>query len=126
MERLYRAGTKSSPEVDFNPSTGNLKISGHSYPENAPAFYQDLFIWLKQYLSHASNPIVMDLYIAYMNTSSTKCLLDMIDMLDIAYAAGVDITINWHYHAKNRSVKECGEELGEALNVVFNLIPDQI
>lgn len=125
MERLYRASTKSSPEVDFNPDTGILKISGQSYPENASAFYQELFGWLKDYLPAACGNIVVELSLSYMNTSSTKCLMDMIYMLEDAFNAGADICINWHYTARNRSMRECGEEFREELNVQFNIIPDE-
>lgn len=124
MQRLYLASTKSSPEVDFNPDTGILKISGQSYPENASSFYQELFAWLKEYLAAACGVIVVELRISYMNTSSTKCLMDMIYLLENAFNAGADICINWHYTAKNRSMRECGEELGEELGLKFNLIPE--
>ena len=124
MERLYRASTTSSPEVDFNPDAGVLKISGQSYPENAPEFYHDLFIWLKDYLLAASSGIIVDLNISYMNTSSTKCMMDFIYMLEDAFNAGSDICINWHYNAKNRSMRECGEEFREDLTVQFNIIPE--
>ncbi|MDF2876447.1 MAG: hypothetical protein K0R22_3130, partial [Sporomusa sp.] len=68
MERLYRAGTKSSPEVDFNPDTGVLKVSGQSYPENAPGFYQDIFVWLKDYFAVTCSRSVVEINISYMNT----------------------------------------------------------
>lgn len=124
MERLYRVGTKSSPEVDFNPDTGVLKISGQSYPENAPGFYQDIFVWLKNYLTVANDKIIVDLNISYMNTSSTKCMMDIIYMIEDAAGEGADICINWHYSAKNRSMRECGEEFREELSIEFNLIPE--
>lgn len=125
MERLYRVSTKSSPEIDFNPDTGVLKISGQSYPENASAFYQELFSWLKNYLPAACGRITMELNIAYMNTSSTKCLMDIIYMLEDAFNAGADICINWHYMKKNRSMRECGEEFKEELNVPFHLVSQE-
>lgn len=123
MERLYQTGTKSSPEVDFDPGTGILKLSGQSYPENASAFYQELFTWLKNYLPAASGTIVVELSLSYMNTSSTKCLMDMIYMLEDAFNAGAELSINWYYTARNRSMRECGEEFREELSVPFNIIP---
>jgi hypothetical protein len=112
--------------VDFNPDIGVLKITGQSYPENPPAFYHDLFVWLKNYLAVANSGIVVELNISYMNTSSTKCLMDMIYILEDAFNAGTDVCINWHYTAKNRSMRECGEEFREELNVRFNIIPEDI
>ncbi len=122
MERLYQAGTKSSPEVDFDPGTGILKLSGQSYPENASVFYQELFTWLRNYLPAASGAIVAELRLSYMNTSSTKCLMDMLYMLEDAFNAGGDVSINWYYIARNRSMRECGEEFREDLSVPFNII----
>lgn len=124
MERLYRASSKSSPEVDFNPDTGILRLSGQSYPENASAFYLELFAWLKNYLAAARSQTVVELSLSYMNTSSTKCLMDMIYMLEDAFNAGGDIRINWHYTTKNRGMRECGEEFKEELCVPFAIIPE--
>lgn len=126
LERLYRASTKSSPEVDFNPEAGVLKIKGQSYPENPPAFYHDLFVWLKKYLAAADHEILVELNISYMNTSSTKCIMDMIYLLEDAFNAGANVCINWHYTARNRSMRECGEEFREELNVKFNIIAEEV
>lgn len=126
LERLYRASTKSSPEIDFDPDKGILKIMGQSYPENPPAFYQDLFAWLKNYLADAEHEVIVELNISYMNTSSTKCIMDIIYILEDAFNAGADVCINWHYTARNRSMRECGEEFREELNVTFNIIPEEL
>ncbi|BBB93515.1 DUF1987 domain-containing protein [Methylomusa anaerophila] len=123
MERLYRTGTKSSPEIDFSPETGVLRVTGQSYPENTSGFYQDIFVWLKDYLAVTGHRIVVEINISYMNTSSTKCLMDMVYMLEDAFNGGSDICVNWYYSTKNRSMRECGEEFGEELSLEFNLIP---
>lgn len=122
MKRLYRQCTKSSPEINFNPETGVLKISGQSYPKNTPAFYQDMFDWLKVYLSTPCDRTVVELNLAYMNTSSTKCLMDIIYMLEDAFDEGANICINWYYRTQNRSMRECGEEIKEGLCMEFNII----
>ncbi len=91
-------------------------------PEIAGEFYQELFTWLKNYLPAASGAIVAELRLSYMNTSSTKCLMDMLYMLEDAFNAGGDVSISWYYIARNRSMRECGEEFREDLSVPFNII----
>lgn len=43
MKLLCIDGSKSTPQIDFNPETNQLRIKGQSYPENAYKFYEPIF-----------------------------------------------------------------------------------
>lgn len=126
MERLYIEETKSSPEVDFNPETGVLKIKGQSYPENAFKFYEPLFDWIDNYFELNNEEVQLDIVLIYLNTSSTKCLMDIIYKFEQAAQDGRKVKINWYYKSNNRNILECGKEFEEDLEeeVEFNLIEE--
>ena len=126
MERLYIEATKSSPEVDFNSETGVLKIKGQSYPENAFKFYEPLFDWIDDYFEIHNNDIQLDIILIYLNTSSTKCLMDIIYKFEQAAQKGKKVKINWYYKSNNRNILECGKEFEEDLeeDLEFNLIEE--
>lgn len=126
METLYLEKTKSSPEVEFNPETGILKISGQSYPENAFKFYEPLFDWIDDYLQVADKEIQLCISLIYLNTSSIKCLMDIIYKFEQAAQSGKKIVINWYYKTNNRNILECGNEFKEDLeeSIEFNLIEE--
>jgi hypothetical protein len=125
MDNLLMAASKSTPGVCFDAQANILEIKGESYPENASKFYAPLFAWLGGYLDQVSPeaPVVVNLEIIYFNSSSSKALMNIFDLLSQAAAAGRQVVVNWRYHAQNESALECGQEFSEDVGgVVFNLV----
>ena len=124
MDRLYIEETKSSPKIDFNPQTGILIIEGQSYMENAFKFYKSLFEWMDEYFEFNTENVQVDIRLSYLNTSSTKCLMDIIFKLEQVVQIGKKVKVNWYY--KSRNILECGEELQEDLEeeLEFNLLKE--
>ena len=124
MDRLYIEETKSSPKIDFNPQTGILIIEGQSYMENAFKFYKSLFEWMDEYFELNTENVQVDIRLSYLNTSSTKCLMDIIFKLEQVVQIGKKVKVNWYY--KSRNILECGEELQEDLEeeLEFNLLKE--
>lgn len=122
MEKLLITGTKSSPEIDFNADTGILKISGNSYPQNPYKFFEGVFKWVDDYMKTARSGAVFEIKLNYMNSSSVKCLMNMIYKAERAATQGKKCVINWHYDKNNRSIKDSGEVLRDLANIEFNII----
>ena len=124
MDRLFIEETKSSPRIDFNPQTGILIIEGQSYMENAFKFYKSLFEWMDEYFELNTENVQVDIRLSYLNTSSTKCLMDIIFKLEQVVQIGKKVKVNWYY--KSRNILECGEELQEDLEeeLEFNLLKE--
>ena len=121
MKRIQIAKTKSSPEIDFNPETNILSMSGESYPENTIQFYDPLLDWLKGYLSErGDNEVVFNIELIYFNSSSSKVLLDIFDMLE--ETKNDKITVNWIHDEEDEAMEEYGEEFEEDIeNIKFNI-----
>lgn len=124
MEALNIARTKSSPEIVFDPEKNVLSIRGESYPENAAAFYTQVFAWLEKYLLEpASGAGVVNVELTYFNSSSSKVFMNFFSRLDKASREGKAITVNWRYHPENESALECGQEFQEDMeNLSFQLV----
>lgn len=125
MTRLTIEGTKSSPRIDFDPDTGRLAISGESYPENCQRFYGPVLAWLEEYLGQPRpNGLTLDMEISYFNSSTSKTLMDLFDLLDQEAAEGRRVEVNWRFQAQNEMAQECGEEFMQDLRGLrFNLVP---
>lgn len=125
MNSLMIEATRSSPTIQFNADHHRLSIRGESYPENAAAFYAPVFAWLKAFLA-GLDPAVevqIDLEILYLNSSSTKVMLNFLDLLEQAAQDGKQIRVNWFYDPDNEAVLECGQDFSEELQVLtFNLV----
>lgn len=125
MERLYIEQTKSTPEIEFDAQKHIFRITGHSYPENAFKFYEPIFIWLDKFLQDLDKEVVLEIYfhMPYINTSSSKCIMMVLEKLDNAYKQGKRVAIRWYYDKDNDTALECAEEFKEDTNFPFEISP---
>jgi len=85
------------PEVNFDADTGVCEISGESYMEETYKFYLPLVKWIKEYIKNTNNKIELVIKLIYLNTSSTKCILDMLEVLKEYQDKGGDVKVIWYY-----------------------------
>jgi hypothetical protein len=123
MDEINIEPTKSTPCLTYKD--GILKISGQSYPENAMQFYQPVLEWVAKYLEQMEGAACFEFNLEYLNTSSSKCIMDLIDLMDSYFVQGKEIVINWFYETDNESLLECAEEFKEDVSVPFNIIPKE-
>ena len=125
MKALAIKATEYTPYIKLDPSTNRHEIKGESYPENSIDFYKPVLDWLEKYIAKLKDKdeVVFDIEIIYFNSSTSKILMDIFDMLEDAGENGKTITINWHYDAENDAAYESGEEFAEDMeHVTFNII----
>lgn len=122
MDNLKIEKTKYTMEIDFNKDTGILEMAGSSYPENALDFFGPILNWIKAYISEIEKAMVLNIRLNYLNTSSTKCILDIFETLEQYYKAGGDVKINWYYAEDDEDIMETGEELGEDFDFPIGFI----
>ncbi|MCT4534182.1 DUF1987 domain-containing protein [Halodesulfovibrio sp.] len=124
MEKYLVAATKSTPKISLNPVTHSHEISGESYPENCSKFYGPVFGWIKEYLAGVNgSKVTFSMDILYFNSSSSKALMELFELLDGAASSGTNIIVDWRYHEENEVALECGEDfMEEVSSVSFNLV----
>lgn len=125
MDHLVIEASRSSPAIRFDAEMRCLSIRGESYPENAAAFYAPIFAWLKTFLAglEPGAAVQIDLEVLYLNSSSTKIMLNFLDRVEQAAQEGAQITVNWRYDPDNEAILECGQDFSEELHALtFNLV----
>ncbi|PIE89766.1 MAG: hypothetical protein CR997_09430 [Acidobacteria bacterium] len=111
MNNLSIEATKYTPRIHFQADKHHLIIEGESYPENTIAFYQEVFDWLETYLeTYAEEPLTVRIKISYFNSSSSKALFDLFDMLDQSAEQGKKISVSWLYAEGDDIAQEYGED----------------
>lgn len=125
MQSLYIEKTKSTPEIHFDSQSCKLRIEGQSYPENAFKFYEPVFAWLDNHLREIQQEVLLEIYfhMPYINTSSSKCLMMLLEKLENAYQEGQKIVVRWYYDVENEIALECAEEFKEDLIIPFEITP---
>lgn len=124
MEHVTIEATKSSPFFHIDPVANLIEIKGESYPENAAKFFSPILSSINEYLnSSGATRITVDMHLTYFNSSSSKALLNLFEMLENAASEGKVIVVNWGYHPDNETILEAGEEFrDEAPALTFNFV----
>jgi hypothetical protein len=121
MDKILIQKTKTSPEVSMDFEKGTLDIIGESYPENAVGFYKPVFDWLNL-TTEANTPLTVNFRLDYFNTSSSKCVIDILDLLDKYYANSGKVEVKWYYKEDDDDMLETGEEFSSDIKVPFELL----
>ncbi len=121
MENLVLQPTKATPFVDFNAADGYCRIEGKSAPEHVMQFFEPVFSWLRLYME-TGKPLTFHAQFTYFNTSSSKALLDLFEML-AGYDGGTGrVSVLWHYEADDDDMRESGEEFADDVSLTFQFI----
>ncbi len=120
MSLLQLEGTPKTPKVEFIDSPLSLALSGRSIPENSIEFYRPLMDWIDEYLSpENSGQVEVSIRLEYFNTSSSKCLMDLLKRIEKSPA---DATILWYYEDEDEDMLEAGEDYDAIIDIPFRLI----
>lgn len=124
MDDLRIQATKYTPEIIFEAEQNTLSLAGESYPENTMEVYTPVFKWLKQFLSNPDMPkLIVNVDLNYFNSSSSKTLINLFDLMDSEAKSGKKIVVNWIYEEDDEDNLEFGEEFAEDLEKLqFNLV----
>ncbi|WP_134699457.1 DUF1987 domain-containing protein [Ammoniphilus sp. YIM 78166] len=123
MNNFYIEGSKSTPEVSLDAERHVLMIKGQSYPENAFRFYEPILEWVKQYFEQKREQVQIEIKLPYVNTSSSKCIMMLLDQVEQAYTNGNEVCLHWYIDEDNESELECAEEFKEDFDFPFHIIP---
>lgn len=104
MKNINLEPTTSTPAVRFS-SDGRLLIEGRSLPEDVIRFYNPLIAWVKNLTTEV---VKIDLNLEYLNSASSKKVLELLRMLDTNEAIK-ELIVNWHYEADDEDALESGQ-----------------
>lgn len=123
LEDLSIGATGSSPGVRGDASAGILELTGESYPENSFEFFRPVLDWAAALLAQDGASFRLELGLTYLNTSSIKCLMDLLDLLEEAHHAGRTVSVTWRYDAEDDRALDLAEEFREDLTLPFHIVP---
>ena len=123
MQNLDIPATTRTPAVVFDFAKHHLKITGESYPEDVTEFYGPVFTALDAYLGGlGQGSCRFDFELIYLNSSSAKAIMMLMDKLDLAASKCGQVEVYWYYDKEDDTMQELGGEFGEDLeNAKFHL-----
>ena len=126
MATLLIKGSQTSPLVKFDPGKGLLEISGRAIEENAIEFFKPLSEAVEKYAASPAENTEIDIKLEYINTASTRCLLELFKSLDAIFKQGHKMVVNWYYEEDDEGMLDTGKDVLGLSAIPFNLIPVQV
>ena len=121
MENLFVSRTQQSLEINLK-ADGNLILSGISTPDNVTTFFKPVNDWIISYLKESNSNFHLEFFIDYLNTSSTRVLIDI--LREVKTYENENFNIVWNYESDDEDILELGQELAliSKLNFKYNTV----
>ena len=122
MEIFTCEGTRSTPLIHLDFNTGVLSLSGMSIPEDATGFYKDLIAAIARYGKNLQPLTEVSFNLSYFNTSSSKCILSVLNSLAQLHNHGTKVRVNWHYDPVDEDQYETARDYEKITELEFKFI----
>lgn len=122
MNDLVINGNKQKPDLVFSATTGELRVSGQSLPENATLLYGPVLEWLEEYAKDPQGKTIFSLKMKYYNTASSKMFFSIIKRLNVMHKGGPDVEIEWYYMEDDEDMLDAGEYFRDLVDIPFKFI----
>ncbi len=132
METFFIEPSEYNPKVHFDPQKKVFEISGTSRPEDVVTFYEPILMKVDKFVSELleensvnelrsfSFKLVFNL--DYINSASSKYILQIIDTFKRIYKQGIEVNVDWYYDDEDDQILEDGQDLSEVIQIPFNFI----
>lgn len=117
--------TAETPQVQLNASSGLVELTGRSIPHNANAFYRPILEWFEEYVTQPQEETEIVIKLEYLNTSSSKCLLELLKKAEQLSDASRSIQVKWFFETGDDDMQEVGEDYDLIVNLPFEFVEVQ-
>ena len=122
MENLCIEETIKTPGVYFDAQSGILKMNGRAIPENPEDFFVKIMDWVFDYFKNPPDETVVHVQLEYINSGSSKFILEFFHILEEKYKNGCYSKVKWYYEEDDEAVYELGKHYQSILELPFELI----
>lgn len=126
MENIYIEGSNDVyfvPTVNFDATKGYCEIAGESFLAETVKFYTPLINWLEDYAAQKIGPLEFVFKLSYFNTSSSKCILDLLKVMKKYQDNGGKVQVYWHYDIDDTDMQDALEDYIIDTGVPIKLMP---
>lgn len=122
MEKIVLEPTNETPKVLLDRENNVFEFSGNSLPEDVVTFYTPILNWFDQYAVSPNNRTELKFNLEYYNTSSSKMILKILEILKNIHRKGMEVEVHWHYMEDDEDMIEAGEDYSENIKIPFRFI----
>ena len=119
MEKLEIEPFLQTPEINFDPQSGTMLLSGKSYPADAIDFYRPIIEWVRKYTERPAEKTEMICEIEYLNSASQKQLVELLLAFRPIHSSGGDFVVLWRFEEGDDDIQSVGELIEHELELPF-------
>ncbi len=124
MEKLTIEGSSNTPEINFDPNSGELQLSGNSYFHDSPALFEKLIRWIQKYSPTEKNQPSLHIHLDYIDSSSKKGLVEFLKVYVERFSKSGGKVI-WHYLQDDTDMLETGKDFSKFLGMDFGFVEEK-
>ncbi len=123
MDKVLIQATGRTPFIRLDAEEGYIEIKGRSTPENTEQVYKQVIRWIEEYLLHPQQSTVIDFNFEYLNSSSAKVLIYLMNKLLVASKSKItQLSIIWGY--SDDDMLEVGKDFESITGMKFKFVYD--
>ena len=122
MGDFFIKKTFNTPEIHIVASDGTVRIEGRAIPEDPGDFFEKAILHLNEYYYQPQLLTKINIKLEYVNSGSSKYLLEILRIIKKNYEKGHDCIINWYYEEDDESIQELGNHYRDTIKVPFRLV----
>lgn len=124
MNSILIQASQKTPYIKLDFEKGSCTIKGTSIPNNAHDFYKPLLNGIDSYLKNPQDQTKIDIQFEYLNTDSSKCILEMFKKWEALLKLKKSVKVHWHY--KDQDMLSMGENYKMIIQLPFEMLPVSI
>lgn len=114
--------TDVTPSFKLDLRERTMEFKGRSLSCASQRFFKPIMQQIENAFERGTNTMTANFDFEYFNTSSSKCVFDILKKLAMYKSSGANVIINWVYEKYDEDMKEAGEDYENILGVSFNYI----
>ena len=116
-DRFKNSPTKQTPWIILEE--GRIFIMGRSIPENSNDFYRPVREWISKHVRNYAGKLKIDLGFEYINTSSIKCVFNILKDLSEMRDINKNASVTWYFEQGDENMSELGFMLRSLVDCPF-------
>lgn len=112
--------SKTTPGIYFDKDADVLFIKGRSIPENPESVFKPLRDWVTDFFK-SEDTLKMSIVLEYINSGSSKYLIEILKMLKSYQDKGKQMAITWFYEEDDEAIMELGEHFRDTSGLTINI-----
>ncbi len=122
MDDFFVKRTFNTPEIELIPAEGILRIEGRSIPEDPGEYYDVIMQKMEDYYKNPQKVTRFDIKLEYINSGSSKYMLELLRIAKKHYDLGSDCIVNWFYEEDDESILELGQHYKNTIKIPFKMV----